>query len=110
MLIVIASDPRTSHRPAEAIRVAAGLAALEELPIEVCFCQAAALILHHPPTSFQDGDIIARHLPLIERYCPKIYAESGDPFFEGKAKLPYQRIGMNELTALANQHSQLLRF
>ena len=110
MLIVIASDPRTSHRPAEAIRVTAGLAALGELSIDVCFCQAAALILHLSPTSFRDADLLAQHLPMIEQYCPNIYAESGDPYLEGEARLPYQRIGMNELTALANRHSQVVRF
>ena len=110
MLIVIASDPRTSHRPAEAIRVAAGLAALGTLPIDVCFCGAAALVLSKPSEEFVDGEIIEKNLALLEKQAQGIWAETGDPFLEGAKRIRYTRIGLTELSQLANRQSQVIRF
>ncbi len=110
MLIIIASDPRTSHRPAEAVRVAAGLAALGQQRISVCFCETAALILSQAPTGFVDGSVLREHLPLLAQEAQGIYAETGDPILEGTEQIPYQRIGLTELAALARDASGVLRF
>ena len=110
MLVVIASDPRTSHRPAEAVRVAAGLASFGSIPLEVCFCEAAALILSQPSNSFVDGDVIRQHLALLNEHAKAIYAESGDPFLEGQAQVDYRRVGLTELAELAKKQAQVIRF
>ena len=110
MLIIIATDPRESHRPAEAVRVAAGLAALGSLPIEVCFCQSATLLLGKTSFRFVDEEILKQHLPLLSKYARRIMAESGDPFLSQEAQVPYERIGLTELSALAAQHEQVIRF
>lgn len=110
MLIVIASDPRTSHRPAEAVRVAAGLAALGSIPIEICFCEASALILSQPSESFIDGETLRKYLPVLAEHAKAIYAESGDPFLEGTEQVPYRRIGLTELAEIASKQKQVIRF
>ncbi len=110
MLIVIATDPRTSHRPAEAVRVAAGLASLGSIPIETCFCEASALILSQSSESFIDGEILRQNLPLLAKHAKAIYAESGDPFLEGTPQIEYQRIGLTDLAELASKQPQVIRF
>ena len=110
MLIVIASDPRTSHRPAEAIRVAAGLAALGSIPIDVCFCGAAALVLSNGCDRFVEGDLIEKNLDLLEAHANGIWAETGDPFLAGTERISFKRIGLTELSQLVNQQAQVIRF
>lgn len=110
MLIVIASDPRASHRPAEAIRVASGLSSIGSIQIEICFCGLAALILSQNSDLFVDGEIIKKHLPLIAKSAEKIWAESGDPILEGEEQIPYTRLGLTELSELARRHDRVVRF
>ncbi len=110
MLIVISTDPRASHRPAEAVRVAAGLAALGELSIEVCFSQAGALILSQPASALVDGDIIQQSLPLLAKHAANIWAETGDPFLKGEKQIDYQRIGLDALAKIAGRQSRVIRF
>ena len=110
MLLIVSADPRRSGRAAEAVRVAAGLAAIGELGIEVCFCQAAALILSRPPATLVDGETIASSLPVLERHACALWAESGDPFLEGDPRANYRRISLEELLRLARRHQQVLRF
>jgi hypothetical protein len=110
MLIVIASDPRTSHRPAEAIRVASGLASMGSVPIEVCFCEAAALVLSQEADRLIDGEIIKKYLPLLARSAQSVWAESGDPCLQGTEQIPYTRIGLTELSQLAKTQNQVIRF
>ena len=110
MLIVIASDPRETHRPAEAIRVAAGLAALGSVDIEVCFCQAAALVLGPKTDDLVDAHIIRDHLPLLAQHAKRICAESGDPFLSEPKRIDYQRIGLTELAQWAARQRHVIRF
>ncbi|MCS1410277.1 MAG: hypothetical protein M2R45_03469 [Verrucomicrobia subdivision 3 bacterium] len=110
MLVIITADPRTSHRPAEAIRVAAGLAALGELEIEVCFCQTAAPMLTQPAVAFIDSNVIEQYLPLLAKHAKTIWAESSEPYLKGVKQLDHQHISPNELTQLTSRQSQVIRF
>ena len=110
MLFIISSDPRTSHRAAEAVRVAAGLAAIGQQEISVCFSQAAALIVSQSSQTFVDGDVIQKHLPLLAQHAQAIWVESGDPFLEGDPLVPLQRLGLTELAEKAANSKGVLRF
>lgn len=110
MLVIIASDPHQSHRPAEGVRVAAGLASYGTLPVKVCFCQVAGVILSRDPSGFVDGDVIKRYLPALAKHATAILAESGDPILEGEPRVPFQRIGLTELAELAKTESKVIRF
>lgn len=109
MLILIQSDPRKSHRPAEAVRVAAGLAALGSLSIKVCFRQSAALILSESTNVLIDGAVICRHLPTLAAHAKAIYAEAS-PFLFGNAPIPYKRITLIDLKKISQNEKHILRF
>jgi hypothetical protein len=72
-LFVIASDPRTSHRPAEAVRIAAGVAAWKKVDVSLYLHGEAALILDETAGSFVDEEHIERYLPMLDR--EKIYVK-----------------------------------
>lgn len=77
-LFIIASDPRTSHRPAEAIRIAAGVAAWKKVRIDLCLMGDAARVLDESVDDLVDADHITRYLPLLR--------ESGGEVFVADAK------------------------
>lgn len=96
MLIVVSADPRANRRAAEAVRVAAGLAALGELRVGVCFCGAGALILSRSASSFADGEVIETSLPILAKHAANIWAKAEDSFLEGERRTNYKHIGADE--------------
>ena len=110
MLIVVSVDPRANPRAAEAVRVAAGLAALGELRVGVCFCGAGALILSRPASSFVDGEVVETSLPILAKHAAKIWAKADDSFLEGEKQTNYECVGADELAAIAAYAGYMIRF
>lgn len=96
VLIVISADPRANRRAAEAVRVAAGLAAIGELRVQTCFCGVGSLILSRPASSFADGEVIETSLPVLAKHAAKIWAKADDFFLEGERRANYERISADE--------------
>ena len=67
VLFVIASDPRTSHRPAEAVRIAAGVDAWKKVDVSLYLHAEAARILDQAAGDFVDEEHIERYLPMLDR-------------------------------------------
>ena len=65
-LFVIASDPRTSHRPAEAIRIAAGVSAWKKVDVSLYLHGEAARMLDDAAGDFVDEEHIERYLPMLD--------------------------------------------
>lgn len=110
LIVIIAVDPRANPRAAEAVRVAAGLAALGELRVQVCFCGAGALILSRSVSSFVDGEVIETSLPVLAKYAAKIWAQSDDSFLEGERQTNYERLSADEWAAIAAYAGYMIRF
>ncbi|HKQ38652.1 MAG TPA: hypothetical protein VJ063_11280 [Verrucomicrobiae bacterium] len=72
-LFVIASDPRTSPRPAEAVRIAAGVATWKKVDVSLYLHGEAARILDDAAGEFVDEEHIERYLPMIDQ--KKIYVK-----------------------------------
>ena len=72
-LFVIASDPRTSHRPAEAVRIAAGVGAWKKIDVSLYLHGEAMRILDEAAGDFVDEEHVERYLPLVDR--EKIYVK-----------------------------------
>ena len=65
-LFVIVSDPRTSHRPAEAIRIAAGVGAWKKVDVSLYLHGEAVRILDDATGDFVDEEQFTRYLPMLE--------------------------------------------
>ena len=70
-LFVIASDPRKSHRPAEAVRIAAGVGAWNKVDVSLYLHGEGARILDETARDFVDEEHFERYLPMVDR--KKIY-------------------------------------
>src|SRR3954453_16970992 len=80
LLVAVTCDPRSSHRPAEAIRLAAGVAAWRKVDVRLYFAGPAVLALNSDSDDFVDEESYTRYLPLcIESGC-SLFIESGSSF------------------------------
>ncbi|MDH5667466.1 MAG: hypothetical protein OEY86_05580 [Nitrospira sp.] len=62
--VVIQEDPRTTHRPVEALRIALGLVAGTHVTTVVLLGEANRL-LHDDVDDIVDGDILEKYLPSV---------------------------------------------
>ncbi len=96
LLFIIDSDPRTSPRPAEAVRIAAGISAWKKVHVDVCLRGPAELIAGEDAEFLIDGDNLSEHLRLV--------TDSG-----GAIRTP-QNLSDEELAKLAAASTTLLHF
>jgi hypothetical protein len=108
VLFIISSDPRVSHRPAEAIRIAAGTGAWARAEVNICLIGPATLMLDEGEETLKDADQFSACLPILREARRPIYvlretiSPIGDP--------AVQEISLKELSRLAQQHHVVARF
>jgi sulfur relay (sulfurtransferase) DsrF/TusC family protein len=111
-LFVIDADPRASGRPAEAVRIAAGVAVWKKIDVAVYLRDAAVLLLGEYTDELVDEENYARFLPVLgELGCP-IYVQKGNSCLSrlGQSAMPFQEISDAALAELAAERSQVIRF
>lgn len=84
-LFVIASDPRKSHRPAEAIRIAAGVGAWKKAEVSVYLWGEGKHILDDAAGDFVDEEHFTRYLPMLQEEG-KIYVHKDEKEFARVAR------------------------
>jgi hypothetical protein len=110
--ILISEDPRTSARPAEGIRVAAGIAALRTVRVTVCLRGAAVSLLGSSEDDWIDAEVLGRYLPGIKDSELPIYVSSAARALAGLEASPqrYREISEGELAHRLAQSNGVLRF
>jgi hypothetical protein len=111
-LFVITSDPRVSARPAEAIRIAAGVGVLKKVGVAIYLRGAAVLALSEQPEGLLDEDNYTRYLPIIGEIGRPIQVQAGAPLLAeiGGAAVPFEEISDEQLATRAAQSSYVLLF
>jgi hypothetical protein len=112
VLFIITSDPRTSPRPAEAVRLAAGVGAWRKVAVTVYLHGAAVLALSEFPDTLADGDNFSRYLPLVRESGGVICAQRGAALLQdiGQWSVWFHETGADELAALVTQNDYVVRF
>lgn len=112
LLFIITGDPRESHRPAEAIRIAAGVGTWKKTDITVYLRGAAVLALSEFVDDLVDEDNFTRYLPIIGEFGRPVYVQAGEPCLADiePATLPYEAIDDPRLAELAAAHSSVVYF
>lgn len=112
LLFIVSSDPRQTARPAEAIRVAAGLGAWKKLDITVYLRDAAVLALGEWVDELRDEDNYTRYLPMLAEAGKPIYVQAGAAERVGLEAASHRYIPITdaELATLAAQSFAVLRF
>jgi len=108
LLVVVASDPRASHRPAEAIRLAAGVAAWRKVAVTLYFTGLAVAAVSADCDDFVDEESYTRYLPMFVESGGGLYVESTGS--ASSAELPHEKMSLQQFAALASKMTYLLRF
>jgi sulfur relay (sulfurtransferase) complex TusBCD TusD component (DsrE family) len=90
VLIIITGDPRKSARPAEALRIAAGVGVWKKADITVYLAREAVQVLNETADDLMEQEIYAK--------CWEILAETGKPVYAAKNA---DRLRETETTAVA---------
>ena len=80
VLFIITSDPRVSARPAEAIRIAAGVGAWQKVEPVLYLRGPAVLALGDDAEELVEGENFARYLPIVRESSSTIHVQRGAPF------------------------------
>ena len=112
VLFIVSGDPRTSPRPAEAIRIAAGVGAWKKANITLYLRDAAVLALSEFADEFIDEDNYTRYLPIVGEFGRPIYAQKNAAELSeiGESALEFKEISDTELAELAAKNTYVVRF
>ena len=112
VLFVISGDPRTSARPAEAIRIAVGVAAWKKVNVTIYLRNAAVRSLTECPDELVDEYNYVRYLPLLNDAGRPVYVQRGAPALAevGRAPARFEEITDEQLAGLAAQSTYVLNF
>jgi hypothetical protein len=112
ILFLITTDPRTSSRPAEAIRIAAGVGSWKRVSVQIYLRGPAVSVLSEDAEDFIDGDNFSRYLPIVQGWGKPVLVERGQPLLRklGASAVSYAEIDDTRLREeIAISHS-VLRF
>ena len=110
LFVVVTTDPRSSHRPAEAIRLAAGVAAWRKVPVSLYLSGPAVVAVNPDVDDFVDEESYTRYLPMLAEFGSQIFVESESHLSGEPGQTPHRKISRSEFTHLALQAGYLLRF
>jgi hypothetical protein len=111
-IFIIDSDPRRSGRPAEAVRIAAGVGAWRKLDVALYLREAAVLVLGEEAEALMDGENYPRYLPVLRDLGRPVFVQKGAAALGqlGQAALPFEEISDEQLAAEAAARGCVLRF
>src|SRR6266852_8689865 len=111
VLLIITGDPRSSHRPGEAIRIAAGVGAWKRVQLTLYLSRDAARLLGDDTDEFVDEDNYQRYLPMIAESGRPIYVPRGVPVPVRPlvAALRFQELSDHQFAELAANSTYVMR-
>ncbi len=110
-LVMIETDPRVSPRPAEGIRIAAGIGAWKKTDVTLLLRGPAAYSLQEYADELVDEDNFLRYLPLVAEGPHPIFVENSFtdlPALEGSA-FRYEIISPQQTAGLIAANDYLIR-
>jgi sulfur relay (sulfurtransferase) DsrF/TusC family protein len=111
ILVLIKSNPLESHRPAEAVRIALGLASGDH-PVMIVLLNQAPLLLADDTEDLVDGDILQKYLPTFKELDQTFFVEEGSlkahPLEGSDYKI--QTVTMDKLAEMIRQAGRFFVF
>ena len=112
LLVLVTSDPRTSARPAEAVRLAAGVGTWKKADVTLYLRGPAVRALGVWVDDLVDEDNFTRYLPIVGESGRPVLVQRGTPDLAdlGEAPLAFEAIDDAQLAVLAARSNYVLRF
>jgi hypothetical protein len=112
LLIIVTSDPRLSPRPAEAVRIAAGVAVWGQVRVTLWLGGPAALGLDEVRDDLCDAGVMGRHLVVLQQAGGRVLVAANSPHLADihSARVPFEAVNEETLADLACEHDTVTRF
>ena len=111
VLIIVSSDPRTSGRPAEAVRMAAGLSTHGRLAVTLCLRGRALDVFRTSAEDLVDGDHFEDYLPILAGVGTiGIVGDLTEVRGENLGSLKLERLSEDELEKRISSSDRTIRF
>ncbi len=111
LLIKIGSDPRTSPRAAEAVRIAAGVGAWRKVQVHLCLIGPAAQALDEFADELANGELFTQYLPSIPNHGGRILVDRDNPLLNSVTPtVPFERVSSTDLQSFAAQMDHVMQF
>jgi hypothetical protein len=110
-LVIVETDPRTSARPAEGIRIAAGIGAWKKTDVTLLLRGPAGYSLQEYADELIDEDNFTRYLPIVVEGPRPVYVEDsfGDLAALEGSPWRYEVIGRERAAQLVRENDYLIR-
>lgn len=112
VLFVITGDPESSHRPAEAIRIAAALTAWKKAKVTVYLHDAAMLAMCEWRWDLVDGDFFESYLPTLDQLGADVFVQKGSSRLgelDG-CRFAFEEMDEGQLAECSARATNLIRF
>jgi sulfur relay (sulfurtransferase) DsrF/TusC family protein len=112
VLFIITSDPRTSPRTAEAVRIATGVGVWQRADIQVYLRAEAVLALGESGSGLVAENDYAQYWPMLAESGRPIYVQKNAAALRqlGPAAVPFTEISDGQLAELAAGQNCVIRF
>ena len=111
LLIHVTSDPRECSRPAEAVRIAAGIGAWRKVQVHLYFEGPAVRALDEYADELAEGELFGQYLPAVPDHGGKILVDQGNLLLKSiQPSVPFEPISSDALQRFAAQADHVMRF
>lgn len=111
LLIRTAADPRKSARPAEAVRIAAGVGAWNKVRVNLLLEGDAARCLDQFADELESGELFPQYLPAVVSHGGKIVVEKENSILESvQSEIPFEQMTASEIGQFACAMDHVMQF
>ncbi len=112
VLILVTSDPRTTHRPSEAVRIAAGVGAWKKAEVQLYLRGPAIRVAGEWVDDLVREDDLVRYLPLTVGPGRPLWVQAGAAELSdlGATPVEVEPIDDRELARRCAESTYILRF
>ena len=113
LVIRVESDPRTSTRPAEAVRIGAGVGAWNKVKVHFVFAGPAVFCLDEFADELKEGELFTQYLPSIELHGGRIVVDGSNPALKGMkstSTLKFEALSPAEIERMQREADHVMRF
>jgi hypothetical protein len=112
VLIIVTDDPRTSPRPAEAVRIAVGVGTWQRAEIALYLRGDSVLLLGEPDGSLVNEADYSLYWPVLVEAKQTVYVQKNADALRdlGPAAVPFTEISDGQLAELVAEQNCVMRF
>ena len=111
LLIKVASDPRKSPRPAEAVRIGAGVGAWKKVQVHLLLEGPAVHCLDEFADELTNGELFIQYLPAILSHSGRILVDEKNPLLKSiKPNISFETLPAGEITRFAGEADHVMEF